>query len=115
MSSYTGLYVQRLTTGHVHGVQVDDGAGIENSLNPDVYTARGIQPPIDQLPDIDIYFAARRGSSPVILNLARALRGQPVTDVELGHIVHHGFAMEDGQGRLQLTEYGKQTLRDNGL
>jgi len=56
MSSYTGLYVQRLSNGDICGVQVIDTAGNENSLDPFLYQQRGIQPPIEQLPDLDDYF-----------------------------------------------------------
>jgi hypothetical protein len=55
MSSYTGLYVQRLSNGVIFGVQVLDTAGMENSLDPFVYQQRGIQPPIERLPDLEDY------------------------------------------------------------
>jgi hypothetical protein len=55
MSSYTGLYVQRLSNGVIFGVQVLDTAGMENSLDPVVYQQRGIQPPIERLPDLEDY------------------------------------------------------------
>ena len=55
MSSFTGLYVQRLSTGAICDVQIIDAAGNENSLAPDVYLQRGIQPPIEQLPDLVEY------------------------------------------------------------
>lgn len=60
MSSYTGLYVQRLSDGSIHGVQVRDTVGNENSLDPLEYLARAIQPPIDRLPDFDHYFEANK-------------------------------------------------------
>ncbi len=50
LSSYTGLYVQRLNDGTVYSVQVTDPYGNELPLNPQDYIDRGIQPPIDQLP-----------------------------------------------------------------
>jgi hypothetical protein len=52
MSSYTGIYVQRLSSGEIHSVQVKDTAGNSIPLDPAVYVQRGIQPPIDQLPDL---------------------------------------------------------------
>jgi hypothetical protein len=55
MSSFTGLYVQRLSTGVISGVHVLDSAGNDNSLDPDVYIQSGIQPPIEQLPDLEYY------------------------------------------------------------
>jgi hypothetical protein len=55
MSSYTGLYVQRLSNGVIFGVQVLDTTGNENSLDPGDYRERGIQPPIEQLPDLEGY------------------------------------------------------------
>jgi hypothetical protein len=51
-----GLYVQRYSNGQIHGVQVVDTAGNENSLDPSIYRARGISPPLEELPDIDDYF-----------------------------------------------------------
>lgn len=55
MSSFTGLYVQRHSTGVIRDVQVIDAAGNENSLDPDLYQNSGIQPPIEQLPDVEKY------------------------------------------------------------
>lgn len=55
MTSFTGLYVQRLSTGVICDVQVIDAAGNENSLAVDVYQKNGIQPPIEQLPDMEVY------------------------------------------------------------
>lgn len=54
-SSYKGLYVQRLTDGKVHSVQVVDTAGNSIPLDPEIYIERDVEPPIDQLPDIDQY------------------------------------------------------------
>lgn len=55
MSSFTGLYVQRLNSGEISGVYVLDATGTENALDPNVYTQSGIQPPIEQLPDLVEY------------------------------------------------------------
>lgn len=60
MSSYVGLYVQRLNSGVIHGVQVRDPGGNELSLSPDDYVNRGIRPLIDELPDIADFF--KRGA-----------------------------------------------------
>lgn len=57
MSSYTGLYVQRLSTGQIHSVQVRDTGGNALPLDPHEYIRRGINPPIEQLPDQDAYHA----------------------------------------------------------
>lgn len=54
-SSYTGLYVQRLNDGAIHNVQVVDAGGHSIPLNPNEYIARGVQPPIDQLSDLEDY------------------------------------------------------------
>lgn len=51
MSEYKGLYVQRLTDGSVFAVQVKDPYGNETSLDPNTYVQRGIEPPLDSLPD----------------------------------------------------------------
>jgi hypothetical protein len=48
-SSYTGLYVQRLSNGTIYSVKVKDPNGNEYSLDPVEYVKQGIQPPIDQL------------------------------------------------------------------
>lgn len=55
MSSFTGLYVQRDSTGVIRDVQVIDAAGNENSLDPDLYQKSGIQPTIEQLLDSEKY------------------------------------------------------------
>jgi len=50
MSTYTGLYVQRLSDGTIFNVQVRDPSDHESGLTPEDYEAKGILPPIDQLP-----------------------------------------------------------------
>ena len=55
MSSYKGLYVQRLSDGTIHSVQVEDSAGNSLPLDPQEYVRRGIKPDIDQLPDVESY------------------------------------------------------------
>lgn len=55
MSSYKGLYVQRLENGQVHSVQVEDTGGNSIPLDPNTYQERGISPPIDSLPDAQDY------------------------------------------------------------
>lgn len=55
MSSYTGLFVQRLENGEIHNVQVEDTGGISIPLDPKTYMERGIKPPINQLPDAKDY------------------------------------------------------------
>ncbi|WPH22328.1 hypothetical protein [Variovorax paradoxus] len=51
MSSYTGLYVQRLEDGTIHSVQVVDTGGNSIPLDPETYIERGVKPPIGTLPD----------------------------------------------------------------
>ena len=48
-----GLYVQRLSDGRIHGVQVVDDAGMEWSMLPQDYINRGHKPPIGELPDLE--------------------------------------------------------------
>lgn len=115
MTSYTGLYVQRLSTGQIHGVQVVDTAGSDYSIDPQTYISRGVQPPIEELPDLDMHLAARHGAAPVILDLACLVRGRHISDQALRQVVQHGFMQPSAMGQLQITEYGKQTLRNNGL
>lgn len=55
MSTTKGLYVQRLDNGEIHGVQVKDSAGNDRSVTPDVYVARGYEPPLESLPNIADY------------------------------------------------------------
>jgi hypothetical protein len=51
MSSYTGKCVVRLSTGAIFDVQVVDTSGIGITLSPEEYVARGITPPLKELPD----------------------------------------------------------------
>lgn len=50
-----GLYVQRLSTGTIHNVQVEDDAGNPRPMDPNEYIARGYAPPIESLPDLEDY------------------------------------------------------------
>lgn len=56
MSAYKGLYVQRLSDGLIHSVQVQDVGGIGLPLSPLDYVNREISPPIQTLPDEDQYY-----------------------------------------------------------
>lgn len=55
-----GLYVQRLSTGEIHNVQVEDDAGIPRPMDPNEYIARGYAPPIASLPDLENYDVNRQ-------------------------------------------------------
>jgi hypothetical protein len=50
-TNYTGLFAQKLSDGSVISVQVEEPNGNSLTLDPADYVSRGIQPPIDQLPD----------------------------------------------------------------
>lgn len=54
-SSDMGLYVQRRNDGTIHSVQVRDPYGHTLAMDPDLYVARDVQPPLEQLPDIEDY------------------------------------------------------------
>ena len=54
---YRGVYVQRLNNGQIYSVQVVAPGLILMTLPPREYAARGIQPPMDKLPDAEEYFA----------------------------------------------------------
>lgn len=51
MSQYTGKCVVRISTGEIISVHVVDTAGIGMTLSPEDYEARGVKPPLDQLPN----------------------------------------------------------------
>ena len=59
MSTYVGLYVQRLSDGTIYNVQVRDAAGIELPLTPEQYRASGIRPELESLPDVEAYRTAQ--------------------------------------------------------
>lgn len=117
MSSYTGLYVQRLSNGKIDSVQVVDPFGNSRPLDPETYIERQIEPPIEQLPDIDGDKAAADEPkvSPVILALADWVKGKKVSDKALYRMQQFGFIYSDNNGDLQVTPSGVQTLRENGL
>lgn len=50
-SSYTGLYIQRLSDETIHSVQIIDTAGNSMPLDPNIYTERDIRLSMEQLPD----------------------------------------------------------------
>lgn len=117
MSSYTGLYVQRLSNGEIHSVQVVDPFGNSLPLEPAIYIQRQINPPIEQLPDVNNYkpTASAQGISPVVLALANWVNGEKVSDEALYRMQQFGFVFPEPDGHLQITPAGKLALRDNGL
>lgn len=117
MSSYTGLYVQRLESGEIHGVQVVDHFGNSLSLEPEIYIQRQINPPINTLPNIDEYKAeiSKPKISPIIIALVDWVNGKSVSEEALYRMQQFGFIFPDFKGVIKLTPYGEQTLRDNGL
>ncbi len=117
MSSYTGLYVQRLESGEIHGVQVVDPFGNSLSLEPEIYIQRQINPPINTLPNIDDYKAgiSKPKVSPIIIALVDWVNGKNVSEEALYRMQQFSFIFPDFNGVLKLTPYGEQTLRDNGL
>jgi hypothetical protein len=57
MTTYTGLYVSRLSDGTIYSVQVRDSTGVELPLNPEQYADRGVQPVMTLLPNAENYLA----------------------------------------------------------
>ena len=57
VTSYTGLFVQKLSDGTIFSVQVTDPFGNSIPLEPDIYIEREIKPDIDKLPTSDEYAA----------------------------------------------------------
>jgi hypothetical protein len=51
MSSQTGKCVVRIQSGMIIDVHVTDSRGQGTTMAPDVYVSRGIQPPLNSLPD----------------------------------------------------------------
>lgn len=105
MSSYTGLYVQRLSNGKVDSVQVVDPSGNSLVLDPETYIERQISPPIGQLPDIDDYKAAAAEPkvSPLILLLVDWVKGKTLSNEAIYRMQQFGFVYPDNNGRLQLS------------
>jgi hypothetical protein len=50
MTQYTGLYVQKLGSGIVSGVQVADPNGNQMNLTEQQYKERGVKPALSSLP-----------------------------------------------------------------
>lgn len=117
MSSYRGLYVQRLENGEIDSVQVVDPLGNSLPLEPQKYIERQINPPIEELPDIDGYRAtlAKPKVSPVINALADWVNGQKVSEEDIYRMQQFSFIFPDINGDLKLTPYGERTLQENGL
>lgn len=51
MTQYTGSCAARIATGEIINVHVVDATGNGMTLSPGEYVNRGVQPPLDQLPD----------------------------------------------------------------
>lgn len=51
MSQYTGKCIVRISTGEILSVHVVDSTGMGMTLSPEEYVARGVKPPLDQLPN----------------------------------------------------------------
>lgn len=56
-----GIYVQRLSTGEIHNVQVEDDTGLSRTMNPRDYVDRGYTPSIESLPDVEKYTQVNGG------------------------------------------------------
>ncbi len=55
MSDFTGIYVRYLSNGDIDFIQVGDHLGYETQYTESEYIAKGILPPINQLPDFETY------------------------------------------------------------
>ena len=47
-----GLYVQRIASGAIYGVQIEDDAKNDWSITASEYMARNYEPPLATLPDM---------------------------------------------------------------
>ena len=84
-SSYTGIFVQKDSSGNIHTVQVKDTTGTSLPLDIDVYISRGIKPPADKLPDVKEF---------ELLKSIAALNGTPNPAPETSahiNLVKHGY------------------------
>lgn len=54
-----GIYVEKLTTGVVYGVQIEDDTKHRWSITPSEYAAQDYLPPIETLPDIAGYLSQK--------------------------------------------------------
>ena len=124
MSGYEkGLCVQRLSTGGIFSVRAVDTAGITIDLAPDVYINRGIQPNINQLPDIDDYQPEPEPEPEpepqiawFILALANWVKSKEATEEALYRMQQFGFIFPNpSSGEMELTTVGEETLREHGL
>lgn len=117
MSSYTGLYVQRLSNGEIHSVQVTDSFDNLLTLEPAVYIQRQINPPIAQLPDVNDFnpTASAQVVSPVVLALAKWVNGEMVSDEALDLMQQFGFIYPGSVGHFQITPGGQEALSENDL
>jgi hypothetical protein len=73
-SSYRGIYVQRYADGIIHNVQVE-APGTFTPMDPTTYVRRGIQPPMDSLPDVEDYL---KKSASMVAKKAANIGGRSV-------------------------------------
>lgn len=57
MKNCTGLCVQRSSKGDIQSVRVLYTGGIEMDITQERYETRQYQPPIDELPSVEEYYA----------------------------------------------------------
>lgn len=57
----------------------------------------------------------QNGPSPVILLLAKWVKGEQVSDEALRRMLQFSFVVHDLKGNLQLTPSGRSTLEEFGL
>jgi len=61
MTDYTGLYVQRLTSGAIFNVLVADSAGNRTNLDEQDYRHRAIEPALESLPSKEDWESNKAG------------------------------------------------------
>lgn len=58
-----GIYVEKLTSGVVYGIKIEDDTKHQRSLTPSDYRAQNYQPPIEALPDIAGYLGQKTSTA----------------------------------------------------
>lgn len=93
MSSYRGIFAQKLSTGVIIDVYVEDSTGTGNTLPIAVYRQRGIQPPAESLPD-QHQFGSRSPQSKISMPF-----GIKIATGDQRHLTHL-----DGHAMIALTD-----------
>lgn len=109
MLSFKGIYVHAANENLIAHVTIESNFGERTVISVQSYVDEKIQPPYTELPTAEEFLAAKQVPAGIVQLLHRSM-SEPVSQEEEHKLSQVGFIFFNEQGRMQLTQAGRDAL-----